>query len=79
MKAVEEIPMSVSEAILVIAMNAAARAAETAAEEDWHDYPDVGENDWKVIAGTIQNLCPYPNQPEFERALAVLAARAQRT
>jgi len=49
------------------------------AAESWDDYPDVGENDWKVVVAEYEHLATLMEQtpPDLLQAYGVLSARAE--
>jgi len=43
---------------------------------DWASYPDIGEDDWRVVLDNVRALTYAPGAREYEDAYGLLAGRA---
>jgi len=63
--------MSPEQAIVIVAAQVLSSAAKEAL---WEDSPDIGENDWIRIMGTMAGMAPEPEG--FDEAIELLEKRA---
>ena len=45
-------------------------------DEDWGEYPELGQNDWERVIERVEALAPHPPAEQYMEAYALLEARA---
>lgn len=58
-------------AVLLVALEAVASAAEAIT---WEDYPQVGEGDWLQVQAEVMRIARHPSR--FPEAMTLLEKRA---
>ena len=62
-------------AIDIIARAAIARVAESI-EDEWENFPEIGEQDWEMVVQCAEEMLLGPTVEEYEWAYALLSARS---
>ena len=62
------------QALITVAMHAAATAVR---DLKWEDYPDVGEYDWNAVRRLLKDLHPFPPAALFDAAYGYLETRTR--
>ena len=70
--------MNVEQAIEVVAQQAIQEAVRYWLEDGWENMPDIGQYDYERVAKRAKAMCPDAKLGDFDTALTVLEARAER-
>lgn len=71
--------MTPDEAIEIVARNVLASLVYTELPNEWENYPEIGELDWKLVYNQVLRLTPYPAPAAiFRQAYEFLEDRADR-
>jgi len=68
--------MTVTRAITIVAQAVVANSVSIG-DDDWEDFPDVGEHDWEMVVHVADAIAAQPDPDELHAALVLLAARAE--
>jgi hypothetical protein len=73
--------MSPEDAYWIVARRVVANAASGAnqIEPEWENYPEIGEHDWVLVLGRVNDVCRQfnPKDQSYSDAYALLTERAE--